>query len=225
MLFLCHACSFYVCQKKGSEGVLHTGLVASVIFSKHVLESLDGLHTFVWALCGWRNIMVVAICPQSSEVGWNTARYQGVFSINQDISWIWKSAQNTLSWEISISISQRATSLCDLKEQKCSRMSGWKPWKVEVIRFGFASCLDQQGSQVIGSFFHLNYPGNLEMSTDPSSLALSIRHEQVVVTVVMEWLKESMNWVAQPRSLFQAKQDTNGNSQRYSHSLILCAYR
>lgn len=52
MLFLCHAYSFYVCQKKGSEGVLHTGLVASAIFSKDVLESLDGLHTFVWALCG-----------------------------------------------------------------------------------------------------------------------------------------------------------------------------
>lgn len=52
MLFLCHASSFCVCQRKISEEVLHTGLVASAILSKDMLESLDGLHMFVWALCG-----------------------------------------------------------------------------------------------------------------------------------------------------------------------------
>lgn len=74
-------------------------------------------------------------------------------SIYQGISCLWKSSENTLSWEISISISQKATSLCGLKLQKCLRMSGWKSWKVEVIRFGFASCFAQEGSQMVGSFF------------------------------------------------------------------------
>lgn len=175
MLFLYHASSFCVCQRKSSEEVLHTGLVASAIFSEDVLKTLDDLHIFVWALCGWRNIMVIAICPQSSEVGWNTVKYQGVFSIYQDISWIWKSAENTLSLEISIIISQKSASLCGLKLKKCLRMSRWK---VEVIRLRFASCLDQEGSWMFGSFFHLNNAGNLEMSTDLCSLALSIRHEQ-----------------------------------------------
>lgn len=86
-------------------------------------------------------------------------------SIYQDITCLWKSSENTLSWEISISISQKATSLCGLKLQKCLRMSGWKSWKVEVIRFGFASCFAQEGSQMVDSFFffffHLNHPGNL----------------------------------------------------------------
>lgn len=175
VLFLCHASSFCVCQRKSSEEVLHTGLVASSIFSKYVLESLDGLHTFVWTLCGWRNIMLIAICPQSSEAGWNTAKCPGIFSIYQEISWIWKSAENTLSWEIAISISQKTTSLCGLKLKKCLRMRGWE---VEVTRFGFASCLDQEGSWMVSSFIHVNNPGNLEISTDPWSLALSIRQEQ-----------------------------------------------
>lgn len=89
-----------------------------------------------------------------------------------------------------------------------------------------ASCLEHEASRVVGSSFTGITLAIWKCLKGYRYIFFDSYYQTWMGRVVaMVRLTRRVNWITQPRYLFQARHDINGKSQRYSHPSSPCAYR